>query len=131
MKQLAIAALVVGVIGLVGGARAADDKADPTGTWKWKTSFGKGGKDFEQVLKLENKGGKLTGTISFGKTETKIEDGTFKDGEVKFAITRERNDQKFTTKYSGKVTGDTIKGQIEGSFNGKDFKRDWEAKREK
>jgi hypothetical protein len=34
----------------------------------------------------------------------------YKDGELSFTITRERNGQKMTTKYAGKVSGDTIKG---------------------
>ena len=129
MRQLAIAGLVAGLVGLVGAAVAADDKADPTGTWKWTTKFGK--QERENVLKLKKQGDKLTGTISGGKMETKISDGTFKNGEVKFTVTREFKDQKFTTKYDGKLTGNTIKGTIKGSFNGKEFEREWEATRSK
>jgi hypothetical protein len=110
-------------------AAAADDKGDPTGTWKWTTKF----KDQERTttLKLKKQGDKLTGTISGGKMEAKISDGTFKNGEVRFTVTREFKDQKFTTKYDGKLTGDTIKGTIKGSFGGKDFEREWEATRSK
>lgn len=129
MRQLAIAGLVAGLVGLVGAAVAADDKADPTGTWTWTTKFGK--QEREMTLKLKRAGEKLTGTITGGKGETKIEDGTFKNGEVKFTVTREVMDQKFTTKYDGKLTGDTIKGTVKGSFGGKDFEREWEAKRAK
>ena len=39
--------------------------------------------------------------------ETVIEDGKYKDGEVSFSVTRERNGQKSTTKYHAKVSGDT------------------------
>ena len=60
-----------------------------------------------------------------------IEDAKFKDGEVAFAVTRERNGQKFTIKYKGKVSGDTIKGKTEFERNGEKQSRDWEAKREK
>ena len=62
---------------------------------------------------------------------TKIDDGTYKDGEVSFTVTRERNGNKFTTKYKGKVSGDAIKGKIESERNGQKNERDWEAKREK
>lgn len=129
MRQLAIAGLVAGLVGLVGAAVAADDKADPTGTWKWTTKFGK--QERETTLKLKKQGDKLTGTISGGKMETKITDGKFKNGEVSFTVTREFKDQKFVTKYDGKLTGDTIKGTVKGSFGGKDFEREWEAKRAK
>ena len=76
-------------------------------------------------------GDKLTGAIVRANAqETKIDDGTFKDGEVSFTVTRERNGQKFTMKYKGKVSGDTIKGKTESDRNGESQTRDWNAKRE-
>ena len=42
-----------------------------------------------------------------------IEKGTFKDDEVKFETTFERNGNTFKTKYKGKVEGDKIKGKTE------------------
>ena len=63
--------------------------------------------------------------------DTPIEDAKFKDGEVSFKVTRERNGQKTTTSYSGKVSGDTIKGKAESERDGKTQSRDWEAKRAK
>ena len=105
-----------------------DDKPDPTGTWKWTSMMGNTSR--ETVLKLKLDGDKLTGTISGRNNDTKIDDGaTFKDGEVTFSVTRTRNDgTKNVTKYSGKLSGDTIKGKI--SREGQDD-RDWEAKRSK
>jgi hypothetical protein len=134
MKKIAFAAFVVAIVGVVGIAQAAD-KNDPTGTWKWKSKFGKGdnAKEFERSMKLQLKDGKLTGTVSgFGKaaTDTKIEDGTFKDGELSFTTTTERKGNKITSKYTGKLSDDTIKGSITTDFNGKENKQDWEAKRE-
>src|SRR5690242_21310668 len=44
-----------------------------TGTWKWKSKFGKGdnAKEVERTMKLTLKDGKLTGTVSgFGKNAT-------------------------------------------------------------
>ena len=128
MKKLSFAAFMLGLFFVMGTAIAAD-KDDPTGTWKFKTKFGE--KEFEQTLKLENKDGKLTGSLGGGKNETKIEDGKFKDGEVSFSVTRMRKDQKFTSKYHGKVSGDTIKGTITSERDGKENKVDWEAKRDK
>jgi hypothetical protein len=61
--------------------------------------------------------------------ETNIEDGTYKDGELSFKMTRERNGQKTTTKYTAKITGDSLKGKIESERNGQPQSRDWEAKR--
>ncbi|MBI3863311.1 MAG: hypothetical protein HY290_15580 [Planctomycetia bacterium] len=108
----------------------ADDKPDPTGTWKWSVTFNN--ETREQTLKLKVDGEKLSGTlVGRNNQETAIDDGKFKDGEVSFSVTRERNGQKRTTKYKGKVEGDTIKGKAESERNGQTNSRDWEAKREK
>jgi hypothetical protein len=128
MKRLVAAAVVVVCAGLVSVARA--DNADATGTWKWTVSFN--GQERTMTLKLKADGDKLTGAmLGRNNQETAIEDGKIKNGEVSFTVTRERNGQKFTTKYSGKVSGDTIKGKAEFERDGQQQSRDWEAKREK
>jgi hypothetical protein len=129
MKRLTAAALVVAFAGLIGVARA-EDKAGPTGTWKWTVTFND--QELHFTLKLKAEGDKLTGSLAGPRDqETKIEDGTYKDGEVAFKVTRERDGQKFTIKYKGKVSGDTIKGKSEFERNGETMTRDWEAKRAK
>ena len=129
MKRRELLILGLAFIGLSGLAQAAD-KADPTGTWKWSVTFGDQKRDVTLKLKLE--GDKLTGSMpGRNNEETKIEDGKFKDGELSFSVTRERNNQKFTTKYKGKVDGDTIKGTQERERDGKSQSSEWEAKREK
>lgn len=123
-----LVAVLLALVGMVGIASAAD----PTGTWKWTTKFGE--KEVEQSMKLQLKDGKLTGSLtSFGKKgkDTRIEDGKFKDDVVTFTVTRERGDTKIVSKYSCKVTDDTMKGTITTDFNGKENKREFEAKRVK
>lgn len=130
MKALSIGAMLLGLAVLTGSASAEDKKANPTGTWKWTVE--RNGQKREVTLKLKLEDGKLTGSVTTGKdTDTKIEDGSFKDGEVKFSVTRERNGEKFTSKYAGKLDGDTIKGSYETTIGGKEQKREFEAKREK
>ena len=74
----------------------------------------------------------LTGAmLGRNNQETAIENATFKDDTVSFTVTRERGDQKFKSKYTGKVEGDAIKGKIETDRDGKTNSRDWEAKRDK
>ena len=129
MRRLTAAALVVAFVGLVGVARAADAPS-PTGTWKGTVKFGDQEREF--TLKLKAEGDKLTGSMSGRQgQENKIEDGTYKNGEVAFKVTREFNGQKFVIKYKGKVSGDTIKGKTEFDRNGETMSRDWEAKRAK
>lgn len=106
--------------------------ADPSGTWKW-TATGPGGQSFESTLKLEMKDGKLAGTITNRRGETPISDATFAGDQVKFSVVRERDGQKWTSKYDGKLEGDTIKGKYEmpGRDGGEARTVDWTATRAK
>lgn len=86
---------------------------------------------------LTMKEGKLTGKLSSpgrdGATnETAIKDASVKDDVVAFTVEREFNGNKFVTKYSGKLAGDTITGESEGpGRDGQTSKREWVAKRAK
>ncbi|MFM8271751.1 MAG: hypothetical protein ACKODX_05390 [Gemmata sp.] len=119
-------ALALGAASSVGAA----DTETPAGTWKWTGKVGK--KDVDQVLKLELKEGKLTGTLSGGKFDLKVEEGTFKDGEVTITATGEFKGEKVVAKLSGKLTGDTIKGTATIDTKGKTKGKPeaWEARRE-
>ena len=111
-------------------AQAEDKKVDPTGTWTWSIPGRNGGEARTSTLKLKKEGDKLTGSMAMRQNEVPIEEATLKGDEVTFKVTREFRDQKFTSKYTGKISGDTLKGKIE--FTGRDGEtrsRDWEAKR--
>jgi len=125
-RHIALATIGLLSLVLVNVAQAAED---PTGTWKWSVTFND--QTREQTLKLKLEGDKLSGAMVRGDQETAIEDGTFKDNVVSFKVTRERNGQKFTTKYSGTVSGDEIKGKSTSERDGKVNERDWVAKRSK
>ena|ERR1043166_4068629 len=110
-------------------AKADDKKADPTGTWKWSFT-GQNGQTRETTLKLKLDGENLTGSISGRGGETAIQEAKLKGEEISFQVTREFNGNKVTSKYAGKISGDTIKGKVETERNGQPQSRDWEAKRE-
>jgi len=130
MKRRDLLILGLAMFGLMGQTYAAD--ADPTGTWKWSFTNPQNNQTREMTLKLKLEGDKLTGTVpGRNDTETSIEEGKFKDGEISFSVTRMRNGNKMTTKYSGKLEGDTITGKTESERNGNTQKRDWVAKRDK
>jgi hypothetical protein len=127
MKCWALATLVLVV---ACGQTWADDKANPTGTWTW--TMGMGDRQRTVTMKLKLEGDKLTGAmLGRDNQETAIENGSFKDGTVSFTVTRERQGQKFTTKYNGKLDGDTIKGKITFEREGQEQSVDWDAKRKK
>ena len=63
---------------------------------------------------------------------TEISNGSVKDDTVSFSVEREFNGNKFVTKYSGKLSGDTITGESENpGRDGQTMKREWVAKRSK
>jgi hypothetical protein len=117
-------------------AQAQDKKADPTGTWTWTMQGRDGGPGREQSLKLKVEGDKLTGAIvsparDGGTRETKIENAKITGEEISFDVTREFGGNSMTSKYKGKVSGDTITGKISTERNGETRDRDWTAKRKK
>src|SRR5690349_9095910 len=126
MKRVIIAAIAVGLLAFVNATRADD----ATGTWKWTSMFGNN--SVESTLKLKQEGNKLSGVyVGRNNAESPIEDGMVKDNVVSFKVTREFNGNKFTIKYSGTLSGDTIKGKTEFERDGQTMSRDWEAKRQK
>ena len=117
---------------------AAAYAADPSGTWKWtQQGRGGGGTPRESTLTLALKDGKLTGKVStpgrdgaIGTAE--IMNASMKGDMVTFSVERTFGDNKVVTKYSGKLSGDTITGESEGpGRDGATQKREWVAKRAK
>jgi hypothetical protein len=125
MKRLA---MVVCVLAL-GAVARAEDKPNPTGTWKYTADVN--GQSIDVTIKLKLDGDKLTGTVTARDMEIKIEDGKYKDGEVSFKVSREMNGNKFAIKYQGKIQGDTFKGKREIEREGQTNTREFEAKRAK
>jgi hypothetical protein len=127
MKRLVAAAVALAFVGMISPAFAAD----ASGTWKWTASFN--GQTRDSTLKLKQEGDKLTGVYVGGQsnTETPIEDASIKGDTVSFKVTRERNGQKLTTKYSGTLKDDTITGKSERERDGQTQSSDWVAKRQK
>jgi hypothetical protein len=124
--KLLILALAVASHSLAAGAQS---KSDPTGTWTYSFTT-QNGQTIESTLKLKLNGDKLTGVyVGRNNNETPIENATFKDGEVSFQVTRERDGNKFTTRFRGKVVGDTLNGTSESDFGGQTRSREFAAKR--
>jgi hypothetical protein len=125
MKRMATVIYMLVLAGMIW----AEDKPNPTGTWKYTAEVN--GQSIEVTIKLKLEGDKLTGTVSAQNTESKIEDSKYQDGEVSFKVNREMNGNKFTIKYKGKIKGDTFKGKRELVRDGQTNTRDFEAKRSK
>jgi hypothetical protein len=125
MKRVAAVVCVLAVVGLA----RAEEKPNPTGTWKYTADVN--GQSIDVTIKLKLDGDKLTGTVGVADTETKIEDAKYKDGEVSFTAKPEFNGNKVTIKYKGTIKGDTFKGKREIDRDGQTMTREFEAKRAK
>jgi len=104
------------------------------GTWTWTTPAQGNRPERTSTLKLKTEGDKVTGTISGrqNQEDIKISDGKITGDEVSFTVSREFNGNTMVQKYTGKISGDTIKGKVAGkNRDGEDTSRDWEAKRKK
>jgi hypothetical protein len=111
-------------------ARRDDGKADVAGTWRYSFTT-QNGQTFEPTFKLKQDGDTVTGAVTFNENQAPISDGKVKDNEVSFMVIRERDGKTFTSRYRGKVTGNTIKGKVESNYGGVERTFEFEAKRVK
>ena len=107
-----------------------EKSVNATGTWQWSMTR-QDGTTVERKIRLKQEGEKLTGVSLFNDTEIAIEEGKVQGDLVSFQVTRERDGNKFTMKYSGKIEGDSLKGKIQGTFGGEERSFDLDAKRVK
>src|ERR1041385_5915685 len=136
--QSTLSALTIFAVGVMAFTaanqlQAQEKKADVNGSWTWSQPGRDGGSPRVSTLKLKAEGDKLTGTLTTPGRQggdlrsTAIDDGKIKGDEVSFSVTSEFNGHKFTQKYHGKLSGDSIKGKVEFERNGEAQSRDWEA----
>ena len=117
-------------LGFAAKAQEQAKKIDPTGTWKWSITT-PDGQTRESTLTLKLEGDKLTGTISGRGGDTPIAEAALKGDDISFQAIREFGGNRRTNKYSGKISGDAIKGKTEFvNRDGEAQSRDWDAKRE-
>src|SRR5438046_9514708 len=127
MKAILSVALVLGLCGL---ARAADEKADPVGTWKCEYAIGD--QQRTATLTITKDGDKLAGTMSWpDQKETKLKDVKLKDGDLTFSAERVLGENKFTVEYKFTIDGDKLKGKGAVENGGGKTEFDIAGKREK
>jgi hypothetical protein len=127
MKTILSVALVLGLCGL---ARAADDKADPVGTWKLEYAIGD--QQRTATLTITKDGDKLAGTMNWAdQKDAKLKDVKLKDAELTFSAVRELGENKISVDYKLTIDKDTLKGK--GAVESGDRKTEFDitGKREK
>ena len=111
-------------------ARAADEKADPAGTWKIEYMIG----DLQRTadLTITRDGDKLAGTMSWpDQKDAKLKDVKMKDGELTFSAERVLGENKIPVDYRFTVDGDKLKGKGAVENGGGKTEFDITGKREK
>jgi len=98
------------------------------GAWKWTVTFGEWTFDSRVTLKAD--GEKLAGKLAGGRGgDLDIHKGRFKDNRVYFEVERRnREGEKTTNVYRGKLDGDKITGTYTSTFGGVRT-NDWDAVR--
>ena len=132
MNFSSITALLIITAALALDVNAAEEPAKRSpleGTWLW--SFNNSdGSHLTPRLRFRTKGGELTGTSRFrAGSEAPITNIVFKDGQVSFDVVRDYLGEPVVTRYTGKLSGTTIKGKIRSTANGEQQVYDWDAKR--
>ena len=127
MKAILSAALMLGFCGLVG---AADDKADPVGTWACEYAIG----DMKRTatVTVTKDGDKFAGTMSWpDQKDAKLKDVKLKDGVLTFSAVRKFMDNEIPLDFTLTIDGDKFKGKAASEFGGKKQEFDIAGKREK
>lgn len=88
------------------------------GTWKFSISTDDG-QSMEPIVKIEEAGDKVEGTFQgIDGTEVKLADGSYKDNELKFAVTLDFGGQELIAKFDGKVSAEGYKGKVDYDIGG-------------
>jgi hypothetical protein len=127
MKAIPSMALLLGVCGLAG---AADEKANPVGTWQCEYEIG--GAKRTSTLTVKKEGDKFVGTMNWpDQKDEKIKDPKFKDGTLTFSAERKIMGNTIPIDYTLTIDGDKLKGKGASEFGGQKQEWDIEGKREK
>jgi hypothetical protein len=129
-KILSVASSVMLALWVCGLARAADEKADPAGTWKIEYMIG----DLQRTadLTITRDGDKFAGTMSWpDQKDAKLKDVKMKDGELTFSAERVLGENKIPVDYRFTVDGDKLKGKGAVENGGGKTEFDITGKREK
>jgi len=104
MKKFFLLSLAVAILGLFNIVSATD----ATGKWI-VTMQGRDGTPRTQTFEFKVDGATLTGTVSGRQGEpTPISNGKVDGDNISFELTRSRDGNSFTMKYTGKVSADKI-----------------------
>jgi SAM-dependent methyltransferase len=93
--------------------------AKVAGTWQW--SLGEAGTGQQNQLRLEQKYQKIEGHVRFEGKEPKLLEPKLEGDQVSFQVDSESQGQSLSMRFKGRISGDTITGDVDiqrGSIRG-------------
>jgi hypothetical protein len=129
--SLAGAALLLAITPSTCSAQQATPSLN--GTWKWVAPANPDGRIPGITFTLKQQGETLTGTVNKSTSTEAIINGVVKGSDISFQTVVQKKAGTTTTTYSGKMSGDKIKGTIVLSREGgaTSAPQAWEANRVK
>jgi hypothetical protein len=119
--------VLMGIVFLaLAGLALATQEINVTGDWEMTVTTPRG--DRVSQVKFEQTGEKLKVTTTSFRGEEVTGEGTLKGSDIQWSIVRSTPRGEFTVTYTGKVEGDTMKGQATMGDMGT---MDWTAARKK
>jgi SAM-dependent methyltransferase len=102
--------------------------ANAAGLWRWRMSTSTG--DREYTLRLEQTFQEIYGKVSMPGREIPIAEARLAGDQLNFTYTEQMNKQKAVMRFNGRISGDTIRGNVvvQGGPSAGSFS--WTAKRE-
>ncbi|MBM4333181.1 MAG: methyltransferase domain-containing protein [Deltaproteobacteria bacterium] len=101
--------------------------ANAAGEWQWTMS--RSPENREYILRIGQKFQEISGRVKFGKQESPIEEALLAGDQLSFMFREEVDGQKVVMRFNGRISQDTIQGNVEvqgGPLAG-DYQ--WNAKR--
>ena len=123
MKKLIVLSVVAFGLFLVSAGTAAAQTTSVAGSWDGSMNTPGGSVGVTFMFKVD--GEKVTGTVKRASGELPLQ-GTIKGSDINFSYTVNYNGNDITLTFTGKVTGDTMNGNV--SFGGQADDQ-WSAKR--
>lgn len=126
MKAILSVALVFGLYGFA----AAQDKADPVGTWQ--CSYKIGDQQRTSTLMIKKDGDKLAGTMNWpDQKDEQLKNPKLTEGKLTFSAVRKFMGNTIPIDYTLTIDGDKLKGKGVSDYGNEKREFDIEGKREK
>jgi hypothetical protein len=110
------------------GLPAAADEPGAVGTWK--LTYNPGDSEHEATLTVTREESGLRGKFADGDGKFDVTKIEFKGGKLVFATRTERDGEKATATFEGKVKGDAIEGEASWEYQGMQGSFRFEGKRQ-